>query len=58
MSLPSYWRLPYLPLALVPLLFLVGAGWRPMSPAVATLSKTTIARSGRLIIQGAGFGDL
>jgi outer membrane protein assembly factor BamB len=29
-----------------------------MSPAVATLSKTTIARSGRLVIQGAGFGDL
>ncbi|HKQ96503.1 MAG TPA: PQQ-binding-like beta-propeller repeat protein [Candidatus Polarisedimenticolia bacterium] len=49
------------PISLVALLvltfLLAGATWRQATPTIASLSVTQAPRSGRLLIQGAGFGD-
>ena len=37
-------------------LVLAGAAWQAAPPVIASLSATQLARSGRLVIQGSGFG--
>lgn len=61
MSLPVSPRrnrpIPFVVLAGLALV-LGGAAWRPATPAIGALSATTLARRARLLVDGAGFGDL